>query len=61
MTNPIGSCYIALVWPEQRTQLPRIPPLLSDVLSRLLHSGGSGIVDGEHGFVSMGTCLLAIA
>lgn len=36
---------IALMWTTQRILLPRIPPLLCDMLSRLLPSDGLGIVD----------------
>jgi hypothetical protein len=42
---------MALMWTTQRTLLRRIPPLLSDMLNRLLPSDGLGIVDAGACFV----------
>jgi hypothetical protein len=59
---PVGPRYIALARTAQKTPLPRIPPLLSDVLSGLLPSLGPVIVDagacfGCHENLCTGRCL----
>jgi hypothetical protein len=53
--------YTTLAPTTYKTLLPKIPPLLSDVLSRLLPSDGLGTADTGMCFCAEETCLPAVA
>jgi hypothetical protein len=58
LTRQLALVYIGRAQTEHRTLLPRIPPSLSDVLSRLLPSNSLGIVDVEACFAFCETVFL---
>jgi hypothetical protein len=58
LTFPVCPHYIASAQTAYNAPLPRIPPLLSDVLSRPLLSNGLGIVNAGARFCCRGSVFI---